>query len=67
MVEEINKYALQIGITKSMNLSKAELEQFIGILLLMSIVEMPSTRDIGKRAYNIKQSPKLCQSDVLNK
>ena len=50
MVEEINKYALQIGITKSMNLSKAELEQFIGILLLMSIVEMPSTGDIGKRA-----------------
>ena len=35
MIEESNKYTLQIDITRPLNLSKAELEQFIGILLLM--------------------------------
>ena len=45
IVDESNKYALQVDITKPLNLTQSELEQFIGILLLMSIVKMPSTRD----------------------
>ena len=45
IVDKSNKYALQVDITKPLNLTQSELEQFIGILLLMSIVKMPSTRD----------------------
>ena len=59
MVEEINKYALQIDITKSMNFSKAELDQFIGILLLMSIVKMPNTRDYWEQSLQYKTISKV--------
>ena len=44
IVDESNKYALQVDIIKPLNLTQSELEQLIGILLLMSIVKMPSTR-----------------------
>ena len=47
MVEESNKYALQIDITKPLNLSKAELEQFIGILFLMLTENAKHTRISG--------------------
>ena len=59
MVEEIKKYALQIDITKSMNFSKAELDQFIGILLLMSIVKMPNTRDYWEQSLQYKTISKV--------
>ena len=59
MVEEINKYALQIDITKSMNFSKVELDQFIGILLLMSIVKMPNTRDYWEQSLQYKTISKV--------
>ena len=59
MVEEINKYALQIDITKSMNFSKAELDQFIRILLLMSIVKMPNTRDYWEQSLQYKTISKV--------
>ena len=59
MVEEINKYAVQIDITKSMNFSKAELDQFIGILLLMSIVKMPNTRDYWEQSLQYKTISKV--------
>ena len=45
MVEESNKYVLQIDIKKPLNLPKAELEQFLRIILLMSIVKMTGTQD----------------------
>ena len=45
IVDESNKYALQVDITKPLNLTQSELEQFIGILFLMSTVKMPNTRD----------------------
>ena len=45
IVDESNKYALQIDINKPLGLTQAELKQFIGILYLMSIVRMPSQRD----------------------
>ncbi|XP_065674116.1 uncharacterized protein LOC136091060 [Hydra vulgaris] len=44
IVDESNKYALQKNIEKNLHLDKNELEQFIGILYLMSIVKLPSTR-----------------------
>ncbi|XP_065664803.1 piggyBac transposable element-derived protein 3-like [Hydra vulgaris] len=44
IVDESNKYALQKNIEKNLHLDKNELEQFIGILYLMSIVRLPSTR-----------------------
>ena len=56
MVEESNKYALQIDITKPLNLSKAELEQVIEILFLMSIMKMPGTQDYWERSL---QFPKV--------
>ena len=43
--DESNKCALQVDIAKPHNLTQSELEQFIGILFLMSVVKMPSTRD----------------------
>ena len=48
-VYESNIYASQIDINKPLNLTVEELEQFIGILFLMSIVKMPSTRDYWKQ------------------
>ena len=39
------KYALQVDITKPLNLTQSQLEQFTGILFLMSIVKMLSTCD----------------------
>ena len=45
IVSESNNYALQIDVKKPLNLTCKELEQFIGILFVMSIVKMPSTRD----------------------
>nr|XP_047132645.1 piggyBac transposable element-derived protein 3-like [Hydra vulgaris] len=44
IVDESNKYASQINIENMLRLEKDELEQFIGILYLMSIVKLPSTR-----------------------
>ena len=49
IVYESNIYASQIDINKPLNLTVGELEQFIGILFLMSIVKMPSTRDYWKQ------------------
>ena len=45
IVSESNNYALQIDVNKSLNLTCEELEQFIGILFVMSIVKIPSTCD----------------------
>ena len=59
MVEKSNKFALQIDITKSLNLSKAELEQFTGIFSLMSIVKMPSTRDYWEQSSQYKTISKV--------
>ena len=59
MVEESNKYGLKIDITKPLNLSKAELEQFIGIIFLMSIVKMPSTRDYWEQSLQYKTISKV--------
>ena len=39
------KYALQVDITKPLNLTQSQLEQFTGILFLMPIVKMLSTCD----------------------
>ena len=45
VVSESNIYASQIDINKSLNLTVEALEQFIGILFVMSIAKMPSTPD----------------------
>ena len=45
IVDEGNKYALQVDITKPLNLTQYELEQFIGKLFLMPIVKMLSSRN----------------------
>ena len=44
IVEESNLYALPEDINKPLNLTTAELEQFIAILFQMSIVKMPQVR-----------------------
>ena len=59
MVEESNKYALQIDITKPLNLLKAELEQFIGILFLMLTVKMPSTQEYREQSLRYKTISKV--------
>ena len=45
IVEESNTYAAQVDIDKPLNLMSDELEQFVGMLFLMSVVKMPATRD----------------------
>ena len=45
IVSESNIYASQIDINKPLNLTVEELDQFIGILFVMSIFKMSSTRD----------------------
>ena len=42
--DESNIYALQCNVNKPLKLTKGELEQFIGILFVMSICKMPSQR-----------------------
>ena len=49
IVEESNTYAAQVDIDKPLNLTSDKLEQFIGILLLLSVVKMPATRDYWER------------------
>ena len=49
IVEESNRYAAQVDIDKHLNLTSDKLEQFIGILFLMSVVRMPATRDSSER------------------
>lgn len=44
-VSESNIYDSQIGINKSFKLTVQELEQFIGILVVIPIVKTPSKRD----------------------
>lgn len=44
LVDESNKYAIQKDPNKPLNLTVNELEQFIGILYLMSIVKLPRAR-----------------------
>ena len=45
IVSESNIYASQIDINKPLNLTVEKLEQFIGILFVMSTGKTPSTRD----------------------
>lgn len=45
IVFESNLYAQQNNINKSMALSENELQQYIGILIFMSIVRVPNTRN----------------------
>ena len=45
VVSESNIYVSQIDISKPLNLTVEKLEQFTGILFVMPIVKMPSTRN----------------------
>ena len=45
VVNETIKYSVQIDPSNPMKFSKEELEQFIGILFITSIIRMPSVRD----------------------
>ena len=49
IVSESNIYACQIDVNKPLILTSEELEQFIGILFVMSIVKMTSTRDYWEK------------------
>ena len=44
IVEESNKYSIQKNPAKPLAIDQKELEQFIGILYVTSLVKMPSTR-----------------------
>ena len=44
IVDESNKYAIQTNLSSPLNLTRNELEQFLGILYVMSLVKMPSTQ-----------------------
>lgn len=44
MVRQSNLYTLQVDITKPLNLTKEELEQFIDVGFYMSINNLPKTR-----------------------
>lgn len=44
LVLQSNRYTVQRDVTKPLQLNKEELEQFLGIVFLMSIVKMPRAR-----------------------
>ena len=48
--EESNRYAAQVDTDKPLNLTFDELEQFIGILFLTSVVRMQTTRDYWEQS-----------------
>ena len=52
IVDESNKYAIQTNPSSPLNLTRNELEQFFGILYVMSLVKMPSTRLYWSTEFN---------------
>ena len=49
---ESNKYAIQSNPRSLLNITRNELEQFFGILYVMSLVNMPSTRLYWSSEFN---------------
>ena len=52
IVDESNKYAIQTNLGSPLNLTSKVLEQFLGILYVMSLVKMPSTRLYWSTEFN---------------
>ena len=52
IVDESNKYAIQTNPRSPLNLTRNELEQVFGILYVMSLVKMPSTRLYWSTEFN---------------
>ncbi|KAJ8912352.1 hypothetical protein NQ315_014719 [Exocentrus adspersus] len=57
ITEQTNIYSVQTRINKPANISQYEMEQFIGIAIYMSIIQLPSTRhywnnDVGHPAVS---------------
>ena len=52
IVDESNKYVIQTNPGSPLNLTRNELEQFFGILYVMSLVKMPSTRSYWSTEFN---------------
>ena len=52
IVDESNKYPIQSNPSSPLNLTRNELEQFFGILYVMSLVKMPSTRLCWSSEFN---------------
>jgi adenylate cyclase len=55
IIEQSNLYALQKNINKPLNMTPAELNQFIGSVLLMSIYGMPRTRSFSQKETRVAQ------------
>ena len=53
IVDESNKYAVQQNPNKPLNLSIEELEQWLGIVLCMSIIKLPATRLYWSRLLRV--------------
>ena len=52
IMDESNKYDIQTNLSSPLNLTINELEQFFGILYVMSLVKMPSTRLYWSTEFN---------------
>ena len=52
IADESNKYAIQSNPSSLLNITRNELEQFFGILYVMSLVNMPSTRLYWSSEFN---------------
>ena len=64
IVEESNKYAIQKNPDKPLRLTSSELEQFIGILYVMSLVKMPSSRMYWSKEFIFE---KVAQAISVNR
>lgn len=53
IVEESNKYAVQQNPNKPLNLTIEELEQWLGIVLCMSILKLPATRLYWSKLFRV--------------
>ena len=52
IVDQSNLYASQVNVNKPLNLTVNELEQWLGILLYMSVVKLPQSRFYWNKIFN---------------
>ena len=67
IVDESNKYAIQTNPSSPLNLTRNELEQFFGILYVMSLVKMPSTRLYWSTEFNYDKVASIMAVSRLEK
>ena len=67
IVDESNKYVIQTNPSSPLNYTRNELEQFFGILYVISLVKMPSTRLYWSTEFNYDKVASIMTVSRLEK